>query len=48
MIGLFIFIPMIIHRFELAFEERRILEDQRHIASKENAIIAAFIFGYEW
>eukprot|EP01083_Nonionella_stella_P070848 189819_1 len=42
MIGLFIFVPMIIHRFELAFEERRVLSDLASTASKENAICAAF------
>jgi len=43
MVGLLLFIPLIIHRFELAFAESGILHDQQQIASKENAIIAAFI-----
>ncbi len=41
--GLFIFIPMIIHKFEEAFSEKKILSESKNNNRKMNAIIAAFI-----
>ena len=42
-LGLFIFIPMIIHKFEEAFSEKKILQEAANTNEKMNAIIAAFI-----
>ena len=42
-LGLFIFIPMIIHKFEEAFSEKKILAENENNNQKMNAIIAAFI-----
>eukprot|EP01084_Bolivina_argentea_P001899 3519_1 len=42
-IGLFIFVPFMIHRFEIAFTESRILSHQKHLKHKTNAIIASFL-----
>ncbi len=41
--GLFVFIPMIIHKFEEAFSEKKIHRESEHNNEKMNAIIAAFI-----
>eukprot|EP01083_Nonionella_stella_P239003 837014_1 len=42
-LGLFIFIPMIIHKFEEGFSEMKILTESSLQNEKMNAIIAAFI-----
>jgi len=41
--GLFIFIPMIIHKFEEAFSEKKIMAESEQLNQKMNAIIASFI-----
>eukprot|EP01083_Nonionella_stella_P165658 551634_1 len=43
MMGMFCWIPMIIDKFEQAFEESNMHHDQKHTMRKTNAIIASFV-----